>query len=535
MSSTPEAVTVALPLNDLVFKQAPVGLVVADPTGRIVRTNQALLDLLGYDEEEVIDLHYFDLLHPGHHEKELGLFTDLVARRRRWYAVDERAVTRSGDYHWIHARVSLLRDPEGDQAADGGAGPSRVLEGLTDGGPAPEGDPPCVIAVILDIAQRKALEQEVMERRRLDVLAQLTGGVAHDFNNLLTIIRGELELLAGAAPVRDLPQDESEAGLHNALDATERAAALTRSMLAFGRQQVLRTEVVDLNDLLRRNEDVLRRVMSEDRPLRLELTSSLPQVDADPGQLLEVALNLLLNAHEASPSGAPIRLRTATRPHRDEPGEETGTMDVLFEVIDCGTGISRENLDHIFEPFYSTREGRTGLGLSTTHGIVNQSGGDLEVESDQGQGSTFRVVLPSTTEIRSPARETPGDAPPDRAVILVIEDEPMVRSVTRRALSQKGHRILEAATAQEAVDALRRHQDAVDLVLSDVVLPGSNSIDLWAEIRSLLPATPVILMSGYARDLIEERIPPGEVRWFLEKPFTLTRLGDIVHAALTSG
>lgn len=495
-------------LEELVFDSVPIGMVVGDPDGHVVRANPAFVEMTGFDQTELAEFHYRDLVHHEDLEQESEQFRKLIAGDQSSYTREDRMLTASGEYRWVRVLVTRLSSSETAELQD-------------------------VLVAVLDIEERKALEREVAERRKLDAMAQLTGGLAHDFNNLLTVIRGEVELLAELVD----RTDEAEGRLTTALEATDQAAVLTRKLLAFGRKQVLRTEVVSVNELLRSNEAMLRAGIPEDMTFKLELGNEVPTVEVDPGQLIQVVLNLLLNARDASSPGDIVRIRTYRR------GNAGGECSAVVEVVDQGAGIAAAAMDRLFEPFYTTKETGTGLGLSTSYGIVRQSGGKLEVASTLGSGSVFSVSLPAATPPGSGnasdsagarSEEVSGaDVPVSGAVVLIIEDEGRVRSLMRHALEREGIRTLEAGTVGEAVRILDVVGKRLDLVLSDVVLPGSNEQDLWREIARKAPQAPVVLTSGYAKDVLEDKIPASAVRWFLEKPFTVDALAGIVREALS--
>jgi two-component system cell cycle sensor histidine kinase/response regulator CckA len=493
------------PTTQLAFDNAPVGIVVADLKGTILRANRAFLELLGYTQDDLASLDYTKLLFHDDVERDSQLFRELVRGQRTGYSVEQRAIRKSGHQLWVEAVVTLVGSESNH--------------------------PAYAVAVVQDITKRRAVALELAERRKLEMLARITGGIAHDFNNLLMVIRGELELLG------EVPDERVRLGIGTAMRTVDHAASIVRQLLALGRQQVLLTEVVSLNDLLRSNEDVLRRILPRDISFNLALDEDVPTVEIDVGGLFQVVMNLVLNARDALGRGGAVRIRTYSRSHSEE---APGRKCAVVEVSDTGEGIAPEVMERLFEPFVTTKSNGVGLGLATSYGMVKQSGGDIEVTSQPGEGSVFRVVLPastaavpaSTDELRVP----PSLPPPADAgeLILLIEDQESVRSVIARALRRAGYRVIEAATLDDVARTLSTMAKQVDLILSDVVLPGTESTDLWTELSRRARRTPVVFMSGYAKDIVERKIPVEDVRWFLEKPFRITELLSVVDAARRS-
>jgi PAS domain S-box-containing protein len=361
-----------------------------------------------------------------------------------------------------------------------------------------------VIVFAQDITARRNLEEQLRRVQKMEAAGRLAGGLAHDFNNLLTAILGYGDLLLARLPDGDPLRRHAE----EIRKAAERASSLTRQLLAFSRKQVLVPEVVDLNALLSDLETMLRRLVGERIELALELGAGLDRVLADPGQIEQVVINLVLNARDAMPRGG--KLGVATRNVELDEGyvhvhiEATPGPHVVLEVKDTGIGMDAETASHIFEPFFTTKElGKgTGLGLASVYGIVKQSNGHIAVETEPGKGSRFRVLLPRTSAELCAASAASQSEAPDRGseTILLVEDEDMVRRVTRELLERRGYRVIEATTGEEAMRVVEAHQGPLQLLLSDVVLPGISGPEIAQRLRRSQAGIRVLYISGQADD-----------------------------------
>jgi len=388
-----------------------------------------------------------------------------------------------------------------------------------------------------DITDRVRLEAELRQSQKLEAIGRLAGGIAHDFNNVLTIIGGSSELLARALP----PEGPHQALLVEIRDAAERAATLTRQLLAFGRSQVLSPQVVELNAAVARAESMLRRLIGEDVELVCRLAQETGHVRVDPGQLDQVVLNLAVNARDAMPRGGRLTIETAAG--ELDAARLAGAPDLApgryarLVVADDGVGMPPEVLARVFEPFFTTKapgQG-TGLGLSTVFGIVKQSGGHVEVASAVGRGTRFEILLPSVAG--EPAAPPPrgagsGGEARGRETVLLVEDEESLRKLGVVALEARGYRVLSAADGRAALELAARRGVVVDLLLTDLVMPGMGGRDLAALLRARWPALRVVFMSGYAQDAVAgDGIVPAEGS-YLSKPFSLQKLAETVRAAL---
>ena len=388
-----------------------------------------------------------------------------------------------------------------------------------------------------DVTDRRKLEEQLMRAQKMEAIGTLSGGVAHDFNNILTVILGHTEILLQA--LQSSPAEYRQ--LKSIDEASRRASALTRQLLAFSRKQVLQPKVFNLNTLIEDLDKMLRRLIREDIELHTVTDPQLGATKADPGQIEQVVMNLVVNGRDAMKGGGRITIETANVTLdedyvRDHAGARPGPH-VMLAVSDTGEGISPEILPHIFEPFFTTKEvGRgTGLGLSTVYGIVKQSGGNVGVYSHPGRGTTFKVYLPRVDEPEpSPAE------PPQRAVtsgaetVLLVEDEPALRDLIKFALTGSGFTVLDVPSPAEALALSRRHGGPLHLLLTDVIMPGMDGPALAKQVQKERPDIKVLFMSGYATNFIMHDGVVDSGTNFLEKPFHPRTLLSKVREVLDS-
>jgi two-component system, cell cycle sensor histidine kinase and response regulator CckA len=401
---------------------------------------------------------------------------------------------------------------------------------------------PLMEGIIVDITDRKQLEGQLQQSRRMEAVGRLAGGIAHDFNNLLTIIKGYTEL----ALIRAKGMPELRSDVERIEDASERAAGLVRQLLAFSRRQVMQPKVLDLNGIVVGLDKLLRRLMDEDIEMLTVANDGIGAIKADPGQIEQVIMNLVVNARDAMPNGGRLVVETANAEldasyARDHASVKPGKY-VMLAVSDNGIGMSADTVAHIFEPFYTTKEnGRgTGLGLSTVYGIVKQSGGYIWVYSELNHGTTFKVYLPrvdetvesgvaGTTKHEAPVKEMSG-----RETILLVEDEPELRELTRTVLASRGYNVIEAMSAEGAE---RLASDAsgtgkIHLLLTDVIMPGVSGRELAKRVLARQPSVRVLYMSGYTYNVIAEDGTLERGVAFLQKPFTPSGLVEKVREVL---
>ena len=387
-----------------------------------------------------------------------------------------------------------------------------------------------------DITAQRRLEEQIRQAVKVEAVGRLAGGIAHDFNNILTAILGTTQLLQ-----RELgPDDPHYTDVEEIRLAAERAADLTRQLLAYSRRQVLAPRVLDLNAVVLSLDHMLRRLIGEDVALINALAPQVAAVRADPGQIEQVIVNLALNARDAMPGGGTLTMDTANVEldaafARTHPGAVPGSY-VRLRVRDSGTGMDAGTRAHMFEPFFTTKSvGKgTGLGLATVYGIVKQSGGYISVESEPGRGSVFTILLPRTSDTPDATASTALPDQPARGTetILLVEDEEAVRTLSDRVLSKLGYSVLPAQSGADALRVAERHRGPIDLVLTDVVMPGLSGRDLVRQLAAVRPGTKVLYISGYSDEAIARHgvLDPGTA--FLQKPFTPDRLADKVREVI---
>jgi PAS domain S-box-containing protein len=384
-----------------------------------------------------------------------------------------------------------------------------------------------------DVTDRRRLEEQFRQAQKMQAVGQLAGGVAHDFNNLLTVISGYSDILLPLLPPAD-PRWEMVAAIR---EAGERGAGLTRQLLAFSRQAVLEPKVLDLNDLVRENEKLLRRLIGEDVELATALAPDLDPVKVDPGQIGQVLMNLAVNARDAMLTGGRLTIQTgrvvldaaAAAAAGGKPGRYA-----LLTVADTGLGMTPEVRAHVFEPFFTTKgPGKgTGLGLATVHGVVEQTGGFISVASEPGRGAAFRLYFPAAAG--PAARSSPGGGPLTRGTetVLLAEDEDAVRALVRTVLRQAGYTVLDAARGPDALRLAAVHPGPIHLLVTDVVMPGMGGRELVEQLGRLRPEVRVLYLSGYTDDaVVRHGVLRAEVA-FLQKPFTLAALTNKVREVL---
>ena len=396
-----------------------------------------------------------------------------------------------------------------------------------------------MVGVVMDITQHRLLEDQLRHAQRLETVGRLAGGVAHDFNNLLTVITGYSDLLLSSLG----PDDPLRRELGEIKKAGNQAALLTARLLAFSRKQVVQPKVLNLNAVTINVEKMLRSLIGEDIEVITVAGEDLGNVKADPGQIEQIIMNLAVNARDAMPQGGKLRVETA-----NVDLDETYSLwhanvrpgaYVSLAVSDTGSGMDQETLSHIFEPFFTTKapDRGTGLGLSTVYGIVEHYNGGIEVDSEPGEGTVFRLYLPRVEEAVESAEEEESLAELDRGseIILLVEDEDEVRKLARRVLVDRGYTLLEAGNGEEALLVCDAHQDSIDLMVADVVMPGMGGGELAERLSILRPQMKVLYISGYTDDAIVHHGVLESGKAFLQKPFTPTALARKVREVLDNG
>jgi two-component system cell cycle sensor histidine kinase/response regulator CckA len=385
------------------------------------------------------------------------------------------------------------------------------------------------VLYLLDVSEQKSLETKFAQSQKLQAVGQLAGGVAHDFNNLLTVIIGNCEFLLMRHPAGDPSFKELNEVHQNAL----RAANLVGQLLAFSRKQTMQPKQLALGEVIGELAQMLRRLVGEGIALEVERDPELWAVHADEAQLSNAIINLVVNARDAMPGGGTVTIRTANQTAAQPSALGTAIMPpgdyVRIEVADTGSGMSKEVQSKIFDPFFTTKpvgQG-TGLGLATVYGIVKQTGGFITVDSDPGKGACFRIYLPRLRGEAAAPAEAQAAAPRDvtgQDTILLVEDEEAVRSFAARALRMRGYHVLEAGGGEEALEIVKDPSVAIDLVITDVVMPNMDGPTLVRHVKQLKPELAVIFMSGYAEEAFRKSDQSSDDIHFLPKPFGLKQL-----------
>jgi two-component system, cell cycle sensor histidine kinase and response regulator CckA len=395
------------------------------------------------------------------------------------------------------------------------------------------------IGSLTDISDKKKLEEQLMQSQKMDAIGQLAGGIAHDFNNFISVILGYSDFVAAGLPAAGEAGDTLKSDVSEIKNAALRAAALTRQLLAFSRRQVLEPSVMDLNISVAGMEKLLFRLIGATVTLKTVLAPDLGRVKADPGQIEQVIMNLVVNACDAMPAGGTVTLEThnvtlGSRLPDSGVDVEPGSY-ILLTATDTGHGMDEQTKLHIFEPFFTTKEkGKgTGLGLSTVYGVVKQSGGYITVDSAPGKGTTFKIYLPRVEDPLKTAKEGAASAAPAAAsaTVLVVEDDDTIRKMVLRLLQSKGFQVLTAANGEAALALCKaREKGSIDLVVSDVVMPGISGIELVKRIEAMWPGMKTLLMSGYTDHAVFRSEVPELTGNFLMKPFTgeqlLKKIGE---------
>jgi nitrogen-specific signal transduction histidine kinase/CheY-like chemotaxis protein len=396
------------------------------------------------------------------------------------------------------------------------------------------------VTVSIDLTERRNLEEQFRQSQKMDAVGRLAGGIAHDFNNLLTVIRLNTEIIMEGFDPTDPRSDD----VKQIRSAAERASALTRQLLAFSRKQILQPRVLDMNAVVENVEPMLRRLIGEDITITTT-ANARGYLVADPGQLEQVLMNLVVNARDAMPQGGRITIETRNveldEHYTSEHAPVVAGRYVMLAVGDNGVGMTRDTKEHAFDPFFTTKEAGkgTGLGLATVYGIVKQSGGYIWIYSEPALGTTLKLYFPevsasaafATSEARTPSTETRRGS----ETILLVEDEDAVRGLTSRILERQGYRVMAAQHGREAMELASREQGHIDLVLTDVVMPGMNGRGLVERLTGIRPQIKSLYMSGYTDDDIIRRgfIEPSKS--FLQKPFTSDALLQTVRKVLDEG
>jgi PAS domain S-box-containing protein len=491
------------------IESTPLAVVEWDLEFHVTSWNPSAERLFGYSRDEALGKHASFIVPPQHRQHVDQVWQQLITRKGGSRSTNDN-LTKNGRI----ITCEWYNTPLVDEA-------DRVLG---------------VASFVQDVTERIALEERFRQSQKMEAIGRLAGGVAHDFNNLLTVILGYAQILSDGLPPGRLADSTGQIK-----SSAERAAGITRQLLAFSRKQVLSPRIIDLNDILLNLDSLLRRLIGEDIEVLALPARDLGPVKADPGQIEQVIMNLALNARDAMPHGGKLTLETANLEldeaySRQHPPIAPGRY-VMLAVGDTGLGMTPEVQARIFEPFFTTKEvGKgTGLGLSTVYGIIKQSGGYIWVYSEPGQGTTFKIYFP---QVEQPVQALGVEKRPSSSVqqgsetVLLVEDDPQLRELTSSVLTQCGYKVLVAGSPEEGLAIGKKHPREIRLLITDVVMPRINGRQLAEQVLRIAPDVRVLYISGYTDDAIVHYGVLDEGLWFLPKPFTMTALVNKVREVL---
>lgn len=484
------------------FDLGLIGMAITSPRKGWIEFNDKLCEILGYPSDQLRKMTWAELTHPDDLATDVAEFDRVVRGEIESYSLEKRFIRTDGEV--IYAGIAARAVRSSDGSIDH------------------------FVALVHDLSERRRLEEQLRQSQKMEAIGQLAGGAAHDFNNYLTVISGYCELLRISMP----ENDTSRAALETMLTASERAAELTRQLLAFSRQSVLKPVVLNLNSVIQKAEPLLQGLVRENIQLVFMLSPQVANVVADAGQMTQVLMNLATNARDAMPEGGMVVIQTSEEHNCD------GQRFVSLRVSDTGHGMSTETMTRIFEPFYTTKViGKgTGLGLAVVYGIVTQNHGTITVDSEPEQGTTFEIRLPAveTEATEDPVSPMTQGTATGSATILLVEDETAVRELSRQILLRQGYRVLTAASGPEAIRLMSETTETISMLVTDVMMPEMNGWQLVEQLLEHRPEMKVLFVSGYSRDRnMPNRLDPNRMAW-LQKPFTPARLADRVHSMLKS-
>jgi hypothetical protein len=490
-------------------ENAPIGIYRSSPAGHFISVNAALVRMLGYDSPaEVLQL-----------DMGRDVYAD-VAERQRLLDRDTYTDRQYDDVEatWKRQDGRLLQVQLSVRAVRNAGGQVEYYE-----------------TFVRDVTEQRRLQQQLTQSQKMEAIGRLAGGIAHDFNNLLTVITSYSDLLLQDLPLNDPKRDDVD----QVRKAADGAAALTRQLLAFSRQQVIEPKVIDLNAVVDNLKKILQRVIGEDVELAIVEAPDLRAVKADVSQIEQILMNLAVNARDAMPTGGKVTIETANVEHdpelgRDRPADRSKRF-VMLAVTDTGTGMDEATKAKIFEPFFTTKQpGKgTGLGLATVYAIVKQSDGFIWVYSELGHGTSFKIYLPQVDAVAdAAAAAAQGEMPRGTETVLLVEDAAAVRAVAKETLERQGYKVLEASNGEDALRLAERHQGLIHLLLTDVVMPRLSGRELADKLAVARPDMHVLLMSGYTDDsVVRHGILEGGVA-YLQKPFAPEGLARKVRDVL---
>jgi two-component system NtrC family sensor kinase len=487
-------------------EQSPVSIVITDAKGDIGFVNPKFTQMTGYSSGEVLGKNPRILKSGETSPEEYRKLWESITSGMVWNGIFHNR-KKNGDLFWESASISAIHGEDGT---------------ITH-----------FVAIKEDITERKRLEEQLRQSQKMEAVGQLAGGIAHDFNNLLTTILGYSEMAIDTLPAGDPLRDRLEI----VKDAGERAASLTKQLLAFSRKQILEMKVINLTSVIQNLAKMLRRVIGEDVSLVLKAGEAIRNIKADPTQVEQVLMNLAINARDAMPGGGRLIIEIENVDLDSEYAKSHEEVipgpHVMLAVTDTGMGMRHEVREKIFEPFFTTKSMGTGLGLSTVYGIVKQHNGSISVYSEVGKGTAFRIYFPSTVESEE---IPPGKPAPTRLkgneTILVVDDEPLVRRLVVDTLKAYGYRLLEASSGEEALKVSNAEDGEIDLLLTDVVMTGMDGRKLAETLKENRPSTKVVFMSGYTEDFFADHGVLEDGRIIVKKPLSprelASRLRDVL-------
>jgi len=476
--------------------------------GIVITWNQGAERLYGYSAEEMIG-YSVSILTPPDRQHEYREVMEKVKQKEKVPTFDTARLRKDGTIIEVSLSMTPIAIRRGNVASS-----SKISH---------------------DITRIKFLERQFQQAQKMEAIGTLAGGVAHDFNNILTVINAYCELIIEDGTLGDASRNM----VHEMWNAGLRATALTRQLLAFSRKQILEPQVLDLNDVVSKTESLFRHLIGEYIVVSLILKSTLRKIKADPGKIEQILMNLMVNAKDAMPQGGTLTIETKNVTLdqaycQSHPGARPGEF-VLMTVSDSGTGMDEKTKTHVFEPFFTTKAvGKgTGLGLAMVFGITKQSGGYVDVESELWRGTTFSVYLPHTTDVPvESSQHMPMTSPMGQETLLLVEDDAPVRALAQRILQSCGYNVLAATDGQDAIRISEDYRGAIDLLVTDVVMPHLSGGKLAEKIVELRPSVKVLYLSGYTDDsVVRHGVNQAEFA-FLQKPFTALSLAQKVREVL---
>ncbi len=497
--------------SDSIISSIPGVFYLVDSAGLLRRWNKNLEQLTGLSGNRLRKMHFAELFAEDERERISSIIRDVFGGK---------------DKHF-EARLNNSNGQDRSFLLSG----KRIMHH----------EQPYMVGTGIDISDQKRVEAEkhilqeqLIQSQKMEAVGRLAGGIAHDFNNILSVIMGSSELLRSRHPMDAFEEEE----LQQIQVAAERAKELTTQLLAFSRKQTLEMKIINLNEIIARVQKMLKRLLREDIELVIQLYPKLQNIKADPGQLEQVLINLAINAQDAMPDGGVIKIETDhttldVQSASRFPELESGTY-VLLKFSDTGTGMDKTTRAQVFDPFFTTKKSGTGLGLSTVYGIIKQHGGHIWVESEKDAGTTFHIIFPRMVE-RAEFGQMDVKLPHQRGnneLIMVVEDDPAVRSIVTKMLQENNYRVIAVENPEKAVHLAAQKKDHLDMLLTDVIMPGLNGKELYEAIRRYCPNIRVLFMSGYTDDIINHDAFHASGANFLQKPFTMEKLCEKVREVL---